>query len=158
MTKIEELEAKVKDLQEEIEKLKKEEAKELTWPKYGDTYWSINATGSISSDTWRGYHSDRGCLSIGNVFHSEEEAEFAWERLKVIAELKKFAEPEDMTWDRINFHYVLEYDYNTETIYIDWYGVYRNSGIHFESEEKALEAIKAVGSHRIIKYYLGVRE
>ena len=156
MTKIEELEAKVKELQEKIEEMKTE-AKKKIWPHSMDEYWYIRYDGEISSSTWTDMDIDEFRLSIGNVFHTREDAKFASERLKVIHELKEFAEPEDAVWNSINKHYDLLYDTDCKAITIDNGGIYRRSGIYFESEEKAMEAINAVGEDRIIKYYLEVK-
>ena len=59
--------------------------------KYGDKYFILTALGTIMPVIWHNDSSDHNRLSFGNVFLTEEEVEFTRERLKVIAELKKYA-------------------------------------------------------------------
>ena len=94
------------------------------------------------------------------MFLKKKEAKFAVERLKVIAELKKYAkEFSDEEWlnQSIVKHYII-FDYEDHVINIGYVCFTKVSDIYFESEEKAQEAIEAVGEDRIKKYYLGVKE
>lgn len=89
---------------------------------------------------------------------TKEEAEFEVERLKVIAELKEFAEPDDRKWNSLDYHCSISYNHNKGGFDIDAWSVMKSDSIHFESKDKAREAIKAVGEDRIKKYYLRVKE
>lgn len=155
MTRIEELEQKVKELQSEIESLKKEESKKF--PENGDIYFYISPIGSIDADSWVSHPTDNRRLVIGNCFKTEEEAEFYVERLKVIAELKKFAEPDDTPWDG-RVHHPIVYDYLKNEIVAPFYYKTKFCNLYFESFDKAKEAVGAVGANRIKKYYFGVEE
>lgn len=128
--------------------------------KYGDSYFSLTALGTIMPAIWHNVGSDWNRERIGNVFLTEEDAKFASERLKVIAELKKYAkEFSDEEWlnQSIVKHYII-FDYEDHVINIGYVCFTKVSDIYFESEEKAQEAIEAVGEDRIKKYYLGVKE
>lgn len=128
--------------------------------KYGDSYFSLTALGTIMPAIWHNVGSDWNRERIGNVFLTEEDAKFASERLKVIAELKKYAkEFSDEEWlnQSIVKHYII-FDYEDHAINIGYVCFTKVSDIYFESEEKAQEATKAVGEDRIKKYYLGVKE
>ncbi|MBR1703123.1 MAG: hypothetical protein IJ716_14445 [Lachnospiraceae bacterium] len=156
MTRIEELEQKVKELQTEIESLKKEESKKF--PEAGDDYYTISTMGEIGSAvTWTNHKTDKMRLLIGNCFKTEEEARFYIERLKVIAELRKYAEPDDTPWDG-RAHYSISYDYLRNEIITPFYYNTKLCNLYFESFNKAQEAIETIGVKRLKKYYLGVAE
>lgn len=128
--------------------------------KYGDRYFFLTASGMVERGTWTNDSSDFNRQRIGNTFLTVEDAEFAKERLKVIAELKKYAKDfsdeewanEDLPKYRIGF----DYKYGCYSYRITRQG--RGLEIYFESIEKANEAIKAVGEDRMKKYCLGVKE
>ena len=128
--------------------------------KYGDRYFFLTVSGTAQRGIWSNDGSDFNRERIGNVFLTEEDAKFASERLKVIAELKKYAkEFSDEEWMDKNLpkYYIgLEYECRGLSCYMaHWM---RGLDLYFESEEKAQEAIEAVGEDRIKKYYLGVKE
>ena len=128
--------------------------------KYGDSYFSLTALGTIMTGIWHNDDIDHNRLRFGNVFLTEEDAKFASKRLKVIAELKKYAkEFSDEEWmnQSIVKHFIT-FDYEDHAINIGYVCSTKVSDIYFESEEKAQEATKAVGEDRIKKYYLGVKE
>ena len=157
-----EYEERLDDLQNQIDELKKvkieEEKKSRRWkPAVGDIYWYISCAGTVRYHTWDDEDEDKQCYAIGNCFKTEEEAEFEVERLKVIAELKEFEEPEDYKWDGENRHYYLYCNDNELKTQHVW-SLHETDRIYFESDEKAKEAVKAIGKDRIKKYYLGVKE
>lgn len=128
--------------------------------KVWDRYYCLDAIGEASQSIWYDEKKDKNRLSIGNVFLTKENAEFAIERLKVIAELKKYAkEFSDEEWQNQSIvkHYII-FDYEDHVINIGYVCFTKVSDIYFESEEKAQEAIEAVGEDRVKKYYLGVKE
>ena len=128
--------------------------------KYGDRYFFLNASGIVQRETWNNESIDFNRERIGNTFLTIEDAEFVKERLKVIAELKKYAkEFSDEEWEKQDLpkHY-LYFDSEDHVISIGYVCYLKINDIYFESKEKAQEAIKAVGEDRIKKYYLGVKE
>ena len=128
--------------------------------KYGDEYFFLTESGIVQGGIWRDDMISLSILSIGNMFLTEEDAEFAIERLNVIAELKKYAkEFSDEEWmdkDLPKYHIGFEYGCRGLSCYIALW--IRRLDLYFESEEKAQEAIEAVGEDRVKKYYLGVKE
>ena len=109
---------------------------------------------------WHNDDSDHNRLRFGNVFLTEEDAKFAIERLKVIAELKKYAkEFSDEEWkdNKIQKYYII-YQYSGDYIKSILTYTSKENVLYFESKEKIQEAIDAVGEDRIKKYYFGVRE
>lgn len=109
---------------------------------------------------WHNAGTDFNRERIGNVFLTEEDAKFASERLKVIAELKKYAkEFSDEEWKNgIRAKYCIRFDWTANKVII--YRIFAMKGVEicFETGKKAKEAIEAVGEDRVKKYYLGVKE
>ena len=128
--------------------------------KVGDRYYCLDAIGEAWQSIWDDEKKDKNRLSIGNVFLTKKDAEFAIERLEVIAELKKYAkEFSDEEWPNPSIvkHYII-FDYEDHVINIGYVCFTKVSDIYFESKGKAQEAIEAVGEDRVKKYYLGVKE
>lgn len=141
----------------EAENIKESEEKESL--KYKDTYYSICSDGDIMYDYFdlnNSYCIDR--LAISNVFKTREEAEFELERLRVLAEMKKVAESEDRKWNGYDKHWCLYYDVESGSIRQSFNSVCKSNDIYFESKEKAMECVKAVGEDKIRKYYLRIKE
>lgn len=145
---------KISALEAEIAELKgqlKANDSEKEFPQTGDKFYFITADGDI--DYIPRYTEedelDVACLSIGNVFRTEEEAKFEVERLKVIHELKQYAEPfipdKEQWFLRFNSDMnMLSYEKVTYILRTD---------IYFNSVETAQDAVTNVGEERIIKYY-----
>lgn len=126
-------------------------------PKYGDGYWYICSDGDICDTNWDDESFDPECYSIGNVFKTEEEADAAYKRLKIRAELldcggrEKF-DPERenwmMSWTGVSQPPVTLFDASCP----------RALPIYFDSHIEAEEAIKSIGVENIMKYVFGVVE
>ena len=130
--------------------------------KNGDVYYFLTAYGQVMKTVYVNTNTDNEKLSIGNAFLTEEDAEFARERLKVIAELKKYAkEFSDEDWAQNNCvqKYYIYYNWSNGEVFANYnYEVSYGNQLLFERGEKAQEAIASVGEERIKKYYFGVRE
>ncbi len=125
----------------------------------GQTYYTICSDGTILDCTFDPDFSNcKGRLSLGNCFKTREEAEFELERLRVIAEMKKFAEPEDKKWDSYNKHWSLYYDVGDGSIEQGVYSTCKSNNIYFESREIVKECVNTIGEDRIKKFYLRVKE
>lgn len=154
MNKLEELEKKYKELGEEIERLKSEKENELGKPEHGDAYWFISHSGEVKPSIWYGDVTDEIRYELGNVFKTEEEAEFRVGQLKVEAELRRFSRK--FVANEENF--LFTYDHDIDEILIDNFVWTQYTNIHFASREIALEAIDTVGEERIKKYYFGAED
>lgn len=143
-----------------MELLEKPKPKTVWDLKYGDRYFFLTASAEEIVQVWSNDSSDFNRLRIGNIFLTAEDAEFARERLKVIAELKKYAkEFSDGEWkDNKTQKYYIVYRYSGDYIRSIFTYTSKDSVLYFESPEKIQEAIDAVGEDRIKKYYFGVRE
>lgn len=155
MNKIEELQVEIDNLQKELDELKKQENNGMWIPKRGERYWYIDGCGEVFYTINKFMPKDEKRFLVGNVFKTKEEAEFAVEKLKVLAELKVFAESKDRKWDGENRHWEIGYWSDRGLVNVDWFTC-KSGGIYFESKEKARQAIDAVGVDRIKKYYLEV--
>ena len=146
---------RIEELEKELAELKCKVKEGPKFPEYGDIYWCIDAEGIVYVNTFEGIQADRNILEIGNVFKTAEEAEFAVEKLKVEAELRKFSKPfENRKFNHYIFFYV-----DDDSIEVGYKLVCHSQGaIYFESEEKARQAIKSVGEERIKKYIFGVED
>ena len=154
MNILEELENKIKELSDEIEKLKVEKNNEPWKPKDGDKYWLISHIGYVVQVRWLGDDYEDDIYAIGNAFRTQEEAEFRVEQLKVEAELRRFARP----FDEDERNWAIIFDVDEKEIIIEDERSYQSCNIHFASEEIAKKAIDTVGEDRIKKYYFGVEE
>ena len=145
----------IKALKQRIAELEQQAKQEQEFPQYGDTYWCINAYGGVSKETWDGYDIEKDMLEIGNGFRTEQEAEFAFEKLKVEAELRKFSRP----FKEDEYNYFIQIHPSHNNIVVESDDFYQTQGtIYFESTAIANEATDTVGEERIKKYLFGVED
>ena len=146
---------RIEELEKELAELKCKVKEGTKFPEYGDIYWCIDAEGIVYVNTFEGIQADRNILEIGNVFKTKEQAEFAVEKMKVEAELRKFGRP----FEYGKFNYCLLFDIDGNNFRTDVTSYCPSQGaIYFESEEKAKEAVSTVGEERVKKYIFGVEE
>ena len=144
---------RIEELEKELAELKSKVKEGPKFPEYGDIYWCIDSEGIVYVNTFEGIQADRNILEIGNMFKTKEQAEFVVEKLKVEAELRKFSRP----FEYGKFNYYLFFDIDGNSFRTDFTSYCPPQGaIYFESEEKAQQAIQAVGEERIKKYIFGV--
>lgn len=125
-------------------------------PKYGDPSWLIHNYGGVGQYIWDDDAPDRGRLSIGNVFHTREDAEFMVERLKVLAELRRLAKGFVPDWEnKYQSKWSIKYDLTGIGADVNW-GINRAAPVYFQSQEDAQTAIEAVGVERLKRYYFMV--
>ena len=147
------LQEELKSLKERIAELEKHGKEEREFPQDGDEYWYINPLGFAFHDEWSGFISEGHKIEIGNVFKTQEQADFAVEKLKVEAELRKFSRP----FECGAFNCCICLDTDEDCFYVDSSRYFQSQGtIHFESKVKAQQAIESVGEDRIKKYIFGV--
>lgn len=163
------LEAKIEDLQGQLETYKRMlEALKAQYsngdpvgrwkPQEDERYYSILASGDIAEYTFQSnYEIDQKMYLHGNCFKTLEEAEYMEERLKLLAELQQWCESKDRYWGEGYKHYFIGYDYENDDIIISSHEYINTGVVHFSTEEAAKEAIKTIGQERLKKYYFGVR-
>ena len=148
----ERIEALETEFNEKIKALKAEVQREDEFPQEDDIFWLINTFGKPVESTWGESITNRQLIEIGNMFRTKEQAEFAVEKLKVEAELRKFSRPfEKGEYNSYIFFYIdgdyLKVGHKVSTP--------SQGAIYFKSEEKAKQAIQIVGEERIKKYLFG---
>lgn len=151
----ERIEALETEFNEKIKALKAEASQEQEFPQNGDTYYCFEPNGRIECFNWSKDTFDLKAQKLGNIFKTKEQAEFAAEKLKVEAELRKFSKPFESMED--NFFMVLDTNNGSLDIWCRLYSKYQGT-IYFESEEKAQQVIDTVGADRIKKYIFGVED
>lgn len=153
----ERIEALETEFNEKIKALKAEAQQVDEFPQFGDDYWYITTTGKIFTSNWDGFdfNFDLEVQEIGNIFQTKEQAEFALEKLKVEAELRKLGKHFENGKSNIEFYYDHEFD---GIMFNSMKSSQTQGAIYFESEEKAQQAIDAVGEQRIKKYIFGVED
>lgn len=144
-----------------VKKANKSDSK--VWkPEYDMDYYFIRNNGQICYTNWIKSDIDKERFILGNFFKTEEEAEFALERQKVITELKRYMlehnEKEIDWYDHCVLKYYIQYDYVNDTLNIASTRYYKNniSSMYFTSDKIAQAAIEAIGEERIKKYYFDV--
>ena len=147
-------EERLKYLREELNKPEYDDKRPKL--KMGEGFFYIGNSGYIFEGIWTDSEICRNVYALGNVFPTQEAAEFELERRKVIAELSRFAEGDDAVWDMAQRHYALYYDYTLNDIAWNYNLSIKQGGLYFPSVEATKAALEAVGEDRVKKYYLGV--
>lgn len=152
-----------KQLMALVEKGNKAQSK--VWkPKKGEVYWTIGGCGVLYQLIWADDRNDEDSYAFGNCFRTKEKAEFALERLKIRAELQRYADEHnegEIDWGNYKPKYYIYYDYDngSKGVGIDYVTTWRLPfQVYFTSSIIAQNAIKAVGEDRIKKYLFGVEE
>lgn len=135
------------------EELDKEQDVKIKKPQINECYYIIDNDGKITTCVWLDNNFDRRRWELGNVFFTEEEAEFAREKKKVEVELERYAEEHNNEKNnRIdNCHIVM--NTGTKEADVSSYWVLQVAGATcFSNRDIAKDAIEAVGKDRILKY------
>lgn len=147
------------EITEDIEKCIPHKPKTVWDLREGDRIYFADAFNNIVGSEWednnRFYNLKR---EIGLVTLTREELDFKLESMKVYEELKRFAK--DFTneeWLDIRIKKTFFYfSFPLSRIQFENDLNCKRHDLYFESEEKAKEAIAAVGEERVKRYYLGV--
>ena len=148
---------RIEELNKQIAELKARDEKNPKpphprWkPERDEPYYTIHVgCACAGSNTWDSDTLDGDIYSLGFVFQTEAEAEFAIERLKVLAEMREWTGE----W---NAPYLLLCGIAHGNVYVHW-TTNANGALKFQTEEDAKNCIKAVGEDRIKKYYFMIPE
>lgn len=153
---LKELEKKLNELREKLNK----PVNKVWKPEYENIYYYITVYGIVRETVCINGKFDECTWATGNCFKTKEEAEFEAERLKVITELKRFAEEHNdpINWEDTSQKKWSIYGVFTpeNTIRCAFVTFFKRNDIYFSSVEIAQQAISEIGEDRIKKYYLGV--
>lgn len=160
-----EYENKIKELQDELEKLKKEkiEAEQpKRWkPKENGEYWTVDVEGQVDNVSAYPDEIVEWDFLTGNCFKTKEEAEEYKKQIEYTARYKNYIEEhsEPIDWrnpDQPKCY--AEFDYRINKINVDWYDTVKFQGtIYASGEEIIWDAIKEIGEDNFKKYVLGVK-
>lgn len=149
----ERIEALETEFNEKIKTSKAEAQQRDEFPRVGDEYWYLSSNGYIISDYNDGIDGiEVGLSEIGNMFRTKEQAEFASEKLKVEAELRKFSKPFELG----AFNWIVCLNAETNEVHGSITRTMAQGAIYFGSYNSVEQAIESVGEERIKKYILGV--
>ena len=159
-----EIKLNVENLSEEdreqlMKLVEKANNKQVTYkPSFGTIYWYISSEGALYHSEWDEHFMDKMRYGIGNCFKTKEEAAFALEKQKVVAELKRFAEEHNK--EKRDFGFCIIYDNLSNKVAVHFVeSSFFNYGMaFFESAKVADLAIKQIGKERLKKYYFEVEE
>lgn len=119
----------------------------------GDNYYYLDSNGCVCIDTFKNYPIDIRVREIGNMFLSQEEAEFELERRKIEFIIKKYSRFFNKEKDNWFIYYdpsmsgiKIGEDYIAESVY------------YFETKEAAQKVIDEIGEERLLKYWFGIEE
>lgn len=147
----------IKQLKKRISELEEQVKKEQEFPKDGDEYWYLGSSGEVMNTVCGDYAFEIDRLEFGNIFKTKKQAEFAGEKIKVETELQKLSRPFEN--GKFNYYISLSVDDDVVEAKVHFIRFYCSQGtIYFGSEEKAQQAIEAVGEDRVKKYIFGMEE
>lgn len=125
-------------------------------PQYGDTVYYIKYTGRIGKMTWINDEDDLVMWELGNIFFTEESAEFAREKRKVEVELQRYAEEHNGPIRSDSFYLLYNNEDDGKLDYDVWSVCKPQGGVQFASKQLVFDAIEQIGKYRILKYIFGV--
>lgn len=148
------LQEEIKIMKEGIAELEEQDKEEREFPQYAEEYWYVDSDTEVMGTVWYGdeFDSDQGRLSIDNVFKTKEEAEFVAEKLEIEAELRKYSVP-FKPWSN---NHVVTFTSQGELEIKNVALTNHQGAIHFESGEKAQQAVNSIGEDYIKKYLFRV--
>lgn len=123
------------------------------YPEDGQIYFSFNGMGGVYESEWCSDQYDLDAREYGNVFFGKTAAEFAAERMKVLAEMREWAgnldDPYILYYNHISRYVGTTYTQNTNLTYGE---------MRYATKADAEECVKAVGVDRVKKYYFMIPE
>lgn len=133
---------------------KEQDAKD--YPKYRSLVYFVDLIGQICTMTWFNSDTDIEMWELGNIFFTEEAAEFAREKKKVEVELERYAKKHNGPTRSDSFYLSYNNGRDEKLDYEVW-SVRRPLGaVPFTSKQVLDNAIEEIGRDRILKYIFGV--
>lgn len=133
-------------------------------PILADKYYTIGRFGgdTFMASTWNDDEYDRGAYAIGNVFPTEDAAQFELERRKTVTQWKRLAA---MSWQLAGIdpnsgaqrYYVYSEGY-APGLNVGHLTRMRDECTYFATREAVRSAISEIGEENVRKYILGIPE
>ena len=105
MTRIEELEKQIQELQKELEFEKNKSVIEYPFEK-GETYWLLYNDGCISQQSWDDDIYEQECYEIDNVFKTKEEARKEYSKRILLKRFRQFRDKCNGDWKQKQEDYI----------------------------------------------------
>lgn len=150
-------ETKIKEINETIERLNKQEENNDYDLKYGEYFYYIDELGNIDKNIYEhGSSTQPYILKFGNWSRSEKEMKLRRKYIEIYNKLQNFMRENDIKidWGNINrSNYFINYDYNEKSIFVDYDYSYNQSTFNFftNTKEQCKKAIELYGEE--IKEY-----
>ena len=149
---------------EQLFKLVAKGNKSKVWkPELHKEYFCLASDGDVLGPyLWENESIDNDTDSIGNCYKTEEDAEFAVERMKAQTELQRYAEEHnegEIDWfNNCQDKYYFLYNHLEEKIEVCSNQFLQGNAVYFSDMATVLEAIKAIGEDRIKKYLFNITD
>ena len=164
MTKREEIEQTIRNLQNALNKAQEElrnlNSYERFVPEEDERYWFVNENGDVLIDK-NNTGIDKKRIDFYNCFRTKEEAELEKEKILVRRMLENISgrlnEGKEMVWGRGTAQkYHIYFDHETASLELGPYICCQSEGVVYCLSDKFLEvAKKEIGEERLIKYIKG---
>lgn len=151
MSKIEELEDKVKVLLDEIETLKREKKNEtFEYPfEPNEDYWLVEENSGIEKNRWNYTPYDKPRYDQGHIFKTKQEAERERDKRALLTRFKQFRDKCNREWKPGTYDckYFISYDGSKKVLESGWNDVWDNFNTfgYFYDERDCLRAIDLFG-------------
>lgn len=158
MSRITELEEKVKELMKEIETLKQEKVEEFEYPfKRMEKYYFIDNDSKIIESAWTNHNLDICRYEQGNIFKTEKEALRERDKRTLLTRFRQFRDKCNRDWKpTINEKkYYIFFNFEEHKFKVDWFrqiGIFESLGV-FKNKEDCDRAIELFGDE-IKRLYL----
>lgn len=141
-------ELEVEISEEGLKKLEKKQKNKIGYERVGDgnTFWYDDGTGTVGSDYALSDSEIDRMYDAANYYSDFDVAMNNARADKLMRQLRRFAvehREKELNWIGCGYKYYIEFNYETNEIYTDWYCAYRQfGGIFFDSEATAELAIE----------------
>lgn len=163
MIKLKEVVEKYQDYEVDEEKLKeilvKPEIKSVWELNKGDRYYTISSTVNgfrVLAYKWDYSLYNKELRDIDRIFLTEEEAQFALERIKIEAILLKYGR-RSFKYTEPNYYFTYDHEYKKLRFDLNLLIQYQGA-IYFDTEELYEQAIDEAGEENIKKYLFMVTD
>ena len=149
-------ETKIKEIDETIEKLNKQEENSYKELKDGDEYFYLSGSGVVYSTRFSDKNAhDNKCNEFGNWSRSEKEMKLRRKYISIYLKLQNFMRENDIKidWNEGEIKYFISYDYDKKYISVDYSYWLVHSTFNFftNTKEQCKKAIELYGEE--IKEY-----
>ncbi|WP_270324938.1 hypothetical protein [[Eubacterium] hominis] len=137
--------------EDELKKILEKPKPKTVWDlKKGDVYWYINTNGDVIESDWIEGISDTEAREMGNIFLTEQDAEFERERRKIEAIMLKYGR---RMFSHDCSNYMIRMSEKHAEIMIPNCLYYSYGVIYFDTTELARKAVEEIGTEKFRKYY-----